>query len=121
MFNVAKEEQIEEWAEFLKALGHPIRLKIVKVLIEGKQCVKNLSELLNTSQPNISQHLGILRHMGIVGCKRDGAVVCYFIRDERVLKIYEILKKEVSLYGSFGVNREQLERGGNQLEDTCSG
>ncbi|MCS7084064.1 MAG: metalloregulator ArsR/SmtB family transcription factor, partial [Aquificaceae bacterium] len=71
MHDTFEEKQIEEWAELLKVLGHPIRLKIVRVLIDGKQCVKNLSELLNTSQPNISQHLGILRHMGIVGCKRD--------------------------------------------------
>ncbi|MEN3033553.1 MAG: metalloregulator ArsR/SmtB family transcription factor [Aquificaceae bacterium] len=121
MLNALEEHQLEEWAEFLKALGHPVRLRIIKVLIEGKQCVKNLSELLNTSQPNISQHLGILRHRGIVGCKRDGSVVCYFIRDERVLKIYEILKKEVISYGSFGIDREQLERGSDQLEDTCGG
>ncbi|MDW8066556.1 MAG: metalloregulator ArsR/SmtB family transcription factor [Aquificaceae bacterium] len=92
---VLKDEQLEEWAEFLKALAHPIRLKIVSVLIEGKQCVKNLSDLLHTSQPNVSQHLSILRNRGIVGCKRDGSIVCYYIKDERVVKIYQILSKEV--------------------------
>ncbi|MEJ7554161.1 MAG: metalloregulator ArsR/SmtB family transcription factor [Aquificaceae bacterium] len=89
------EEKLEEWAEFLKALAHPIRLRILAVLIEGKQCVKNLSDLLHTSQPNVSQHLSILRSRGIVGCKRDGSIVCYYIKDERVVKIYEILSKEV--------------------------
>ncbi len=89
------EERLEEWAEFLKALAHPIRLRIVSVLIEGRQCVKNLSDLLHTSQPNVSQHLSILRSRGIVGCKRDGSIVCYYIKDERVVKIYEILSKEV--------------------------
>ncbi len=92
---VVNEERLEEWAEFLKALAHPIRLRIVAVLIEGRQCVKNLSDLLHTSQPNVSQHLGILRNKGIVGCKRDGSIVCYYIKDERVVKIYEILSKEV--------------------------
>ncbi|MCS6957249.1 MAG: metalloregulator ArsR/SmtB family transcription factor [Aquificaceae bacterium] len=92
---VLKDERLEEWAEFLKALAHPIRLKIVSVLIEGKQCVKNLSDLLHTSQPNVSQHLSILRNRGIVGCKRDGSIVCYYIKDERVVKIYQILSKEV--------------------------
>ncbi|MCX8060895.1 MAG: metalloregulator ArsR/SmtB family transcription factor [Aquificaceae bacterium] len=89
------EERLEEWAEFLKALAHPIRLKIVSVLIESRQCVKNLSDILQTSQPNVSQHLGVLRNKGIVGCKRDGSVVCYYIKDEKVVKIYEILGKEV--------------------------
>ncbi|MFN7065020.1 MAG: ArsR/SmtB family transcription factor [Aquificaceae bacterium] len=92
---VVSEERLEEWAEFLKALAHPIRIRIISVLIEGRQCVKNLSELLQTSQPNISQHLGILRNKGILGCKRDGSIVCYYIKDERVIKIYKILSKEV--------------------------
>ncbi len=90
------DERLEEWAEFLKALAHPIRLKIVLALIEGRQCVKNLSDLLHTSQPNVSQHLGILRNRGIVGCKRDGSIVCYYIKDERAVKIYEVLRKEVN-------------------------
>ncbi|RMH80697.1 MAG: ArsR family transcriptional regulator [Acidobacteria bacterium] len=90
------DERLEEWAEFLKALAHPIRLKIVLALIEGRQCVKNLSDLLHTSQPNVSQHLGILRNRGIVGCKRDGSIVCYYIKDERAVKIYEALRKEVN-------------------------
>ncbi|MFN3870384.1 MAG: ArsR/SmtB family transcription factor [Aquificaceae bacterium] len=88
------EERLEEWAEFLKALAHPIRLKIISVLIESRQCVKNLSELLQTSQPNVSQHLGVLRSKGILGCKRDGSIVCYYIKDERVVEIYKILSKE---------------------------
>jgi DNA-binding transcriptional ArsR family regulator len=90
------EEILEEWAELLKALAHPIRLRILAALMEGRQCVKDLSELLKISQPNVSQHLGILRNKGIVGCKRDGSVVCYYIKDERALKIYEILSKEVT-------------------------
>ncbi len=89
------EEIFENWAEFLKALAHPVRLRILATLIDGKQCVKNLSELLKISQPNVSQHLGILRNKGIVGCKRDGSIVCYYIKDKRALKIYEILSKEV--------------------------
>lgn len=93
--DIEKEERLEEWAEFLKALAHPVRLKIISVLIEGKQCVKNLSELLQTSQPNVSQHLGILRNKGILGCKRDGSIVCYYIKDQKVIEIYKILSKEV--------------------------
>jgi transcriptional regulator, ArsR family len=89
------EEVLEEWVELLRALAHPVRLRILSALIEGRQCVKNLSELLKISQPNVSQHLGILRNKGIVGCKREGSLVCYYIKDERALKIYEILSKEV--------------------------
>lgn len=90
---IEREERLEEWAEFLKALAHPIRLKIISVLIEGRQCVKNLSDLLHTSQPNVSQHLSVLRNKGIVGCKRDGSIVCYYIKDQRVIEIYKILSQ----------------------------
>lgn len=95
MVGFVEGEMLEAWAEFLKALAHPIRLQIVSALIEGRQCVKNLSELLHTSQPNVSQHLSILRNRGIVGCKRDGSIVCYYIKDERAVEIYKILRKEV--------------------------
>lgn len=91
---VVDEEKLEELAEFFKALSHPVRLKIVSILIEGKQCVKNLGELLNMSQPSVSQHLSILRSRGIVGWKREGSVICYYIKDERILKLYNMLIKE---------------------------
>ncbi len=88
------EEKLEELAEFFKALSHPVRLKIISILIEGKQCVKNLGELLNMSQPSVSQHLSILRSRGIVGWKREGSIICYYIKDDRVIKLYNMLFKE---------------------------
>ncbi len=91
---VLDEEKLEELAEFFKALSHPVRLKIISILIEGKQCVKNLGELLGMSQPSVSQHLSILRSRGIVGWKREGSIICYYIKDDRVLKLYEMLIKE---------------------------
>lgn len=91
---VMNEERLEELAEFFKALSHPVRLKIISILIEGKQCVKNLGELLHMSQPSVSQHLSILRSRGIVGWKREGPIICYYIKDERILKLYDMLIKE---------------------------
>ncbi len=91
---VADEERLEELAEFFKALSHPVRLRIISILIDGKQCVKNLGELLSMSQPSVSQHLSILRSRGIVGWKREGSIICYYIKDERVLKLYNMLFKE---------------------------
>jgi len=88
------EERLEEMAEFFKALSHPVRLKIIGILIEGKQCVKNLGELLNLSQPSVSQHLSILKSRGIVGWRREGSIICYYIKDDRVKKIYELIMKE---------------------------
>ncbi len=88
------EEILEELSEFFKAFSHPVRLKIIINLMEGPQCVKNLGETLDMSQPSISQHLSILRNKGIVGCRREGSLICYYIKDPRVKKLYNLLIKE---------------------------
>ncbi len=92
---IEKEETLIDIAEFLKALGHPVRLKIVELLIEHKQCVKNLGDVLGIPQPNISQHLAILRSRGIVGWRREGSIICYYIKDKRAIEVYNLLFKEV--------------------------
>ena len=68
--NIGEEYKTE--AELLKTLGHPIRLKIIEVLVSNKSCVKNIWESLGISQATVSQHLISLKNKGIVSCKRDG-------------------------------------------------
>ncbi len=93
--DVKKEEALVDIAEFLKALGHPVRLKIIELLIEHKQCVKNLGDIIGIPQPNISQHLSILRSKGILGWRREGSIICYYIKDKRAVEVYNLLTKEV--------------------------
>lgn len=79
-------------AELLKTLGHPIRLKIIEVLIANKSCVKNIWEALGLPQATVSQHLVSLKNKGIVSCKRDGVMMCYELSDKRIESIFNILK-----------------------------
>lgn len=81
-------------AELLKTLGHPIRLKIIEVLINNKSCVKNIWETLGLPQATISQHLVSLKNRGVVSCKRDGVMMCYELSDKRVEKIFNDLRDE---------------------------
>ncbi len=60
------------WAEVLKALAHPTRLQIVAELLKGTKCVTDIQDILPASQANISQHLTVLRHAGIVNFAQDG-------------------------------------------------
>jgi DNA-binding transcriptional ArsR family regulator len=84
----------EKDSEMLKALGHPVRLKILYGLISVDECnVNKIVENLNTPQSTISQHLGILKSRGIISPKKDGVKTCYTIADKRVLKIFKILKE----------------------------
>jgi len=64
-------------AEAFKALGHPLRVKIVDILATGERCVCELFQALNVSQPSISQHLNVMRGAGVVRCQKRGANVYY--------------------------------------------
>ena len=76
----------------LKAMSHPLRLKILCVLGNSAISVQDIVEQVGTSQSNISQHLAILREKDILGSKKEANRVYYFIDDERMLKLIEMMR-----------------------------
>jgi len=66
-------------AEMLRQLAHPIRLQILEELASGAKCVTEIQELLDIPQPNVSQHLLILRSNRIVDFYEDGQLRCYYL------------------------------------------
>jgi len=77
-----------EITDILKALAHPIRLCIVKNLLEQKQCnVSNMQDCLKLPQSTVSQHLQKLRYAGVIEGQRHGLEVNYKIRDEKIKKL----------------------------------
>lgn len=83
------------WVAVLKALGHSTRLLIVMELLKGTKCVTDIHDLLPVSQANISQHLTILRHAGLVDFTQKGAQRCYFLKaPELVEGILALLKDD---------------------------
>lgn len=95
MSNIS-EEKLEKIAEFLKALAHPIRLRIILALMKDNEiCVKLLSELLETTQPNISQHLSTLKKVGIIKYSKKGMLNCYKISNEKIKKLIELILSEI--------------------------
>ena len=81
-------------AEFLKAIAHPIRLKILEELTKGVKCVSDFEEFLDVSQPNVSQHLAILRSHGIIDFYIDGRLRCYFLVEPLIPELIGLLKKD---------------------------
>jgi len=79
-------------AEYLKALAHPTRLRIMELLEKEGRCVTNIGEKLGLKQSNISQHLGILRSRGILNLRREGGHSVYCVKDPRVLKILGLFR-----------------------------
>ena len=78
-------------AEYLKALAHPTRIRILDLLNQEGRCVSNIGEKLDLKQSNISQHLGILRSRGILSLRREGGHYIYCIKDTRALKILSMI------------------------------
>jgi DNA-binding transcriptional ArsR family regulator len=67
-------------AEFFKALAHPVRIRILEVLIKGERSVQDLQEALQLEQPIVSQHLAMLRAKNIVKARKEGTTVWYTVR-----------------------------------------
>jgi ArsR family transcriptional regulator len=79
--------------ELIKIISHPLRIEILEQLESGVKCVSDLEEFLETSQPNISQHLGLLRRAGLIDYYMDGRLRCYFLVDPIVPDLFRLLRK----------------------------
>ena len=79
------DQGIYEVIDFFKALGDLSRLRIIRILSsceENQYCVADLAKKLGISQPAVSQHLKVLRHIGIVSSRKLGFRVYYRINKE---------------------------------------
>ncbi len=89
---------LEQKAEILKALAHPVRLCIVKGLLISNGCnVTHIQSCLNIPQSTISQHISKLRSAGIIKGERNGLEITYSVVNEDVKKIIMVLfdKEEI--------------------------
>lgn len=78
-------------SEMLKAIAHPVRLCIVKGLIENQCNVTKIQECLNLPQSTVSQHLTKLRAAGIIEGERKGLEICYRVIDKDVINLIKVL------------------------------
>lgn len=84
----------DKYAEIIKALGHPIRLKIVAGILCHDCNVNGIVEKLQIPQSTVSQHLAILRNKGIISAHKDGVSTCYKVHNEFVQKVINLIKEE---------------------------
>jgi ArsR family transcriptional regulator len=90
---IEKEEHIELAARVMKAMSHPLRLKILCVLGPNEVNVQEIVEAVGTSQSNISQHLAILRDKGVLRARKDANRVYYRVGDERTLQLLGMMRE----------------------------
>jgi len=84
---VSEWENYSDAAEMLRALAHPVRICIVRGLIEKPSNVSNIYQCLELPQSTVSQHLSVLRSRGIVAGSRQGTEVVYYIKHPLAVKI----------------------------------
>lgn len=94
-------------AAALKTLANPRRLEIVHRLAEGPCEVGRLADELGVPQPGISQHLAVMRSVGIVEAEREGREVRYRLADPEIVKacdvMHAVLVRRLTRLGSLGV------------------
>lgn len=90
---IGKQEHIEQAARAMKAMSHPLRLKILCVLGDQEVSVQDIVDSVGTSQSNISQHLAILRDKGVLRTRRDANRVYYRVGDARTLSLLGMMRE----------------------------
>jgi ArsR family transcriptional regulator len=87
------DEDIERASRSLKAMSHPLRLKILCTLGGEEVSVQEIVEHVGTSQSNISQHLAILRDKGILISRKEANRVYYRVGDSRTLRLVGMMRE----------------------------
>jgi ArsR family transcriptional regulator len=88
-----REDNIQKAAIALKAMGHPLRLKILCVIGNEEVPVMDIVEQVGTTQSNVSQHIDILREKGIIVSRREGSKILCRIKDSELLSLMSAMQK----------------------------
>jgi len=76
-----------------RALGHPVRIRILELLVDGEQSVGQLQAALDIDSSGTSQHLTALRQQRVIESRRAGTNVYYRITDPRVIQMLAIARQ----------------------------
>ena len=87
----------ESVAELFSLLSTPVRLKIISALCNGEKNVSELLEEIETTQPNMSQHLSTLYRAGVLGKRRDSTQIYYRLQSERVATLCRAVCTQVAI------------------------
>lgn len=80
-------------AEFFKALAHPLRIRMLEILLSGEKSVADLGSELGVDQPIVSQQLAVLRSKNIVSARKEGTTVLNAVRDPLLADLLEVARR----------------------------
>jgi len=98
MANPSEQDQVfEAAAELFGLLSTPVRLKIISAVCQGERNVSELLTQIDTTQPNMSQHLSTLYRAGVLAKRRDGTQIYYRLQSERVAQLCRAVCTQVAV------------------------
>lgn len=80
-------------ANISKTLANPIRLAILHALRDGEKSVNELTDLLGISQSNLSQHLALMRQMGILKTRKQGTSIFYSVTNSKINQACDMVRE----------------------------
>lgn len=80
-------------ARFFHALAHPVRIRLLEILVRRGRTVQELQAALALDQPLVSQQLAVLRNHGIVTAHKEGSSVRYTVRDPLVADLLTLARR----------------------------
>lgn len=86
----------------LRALADPQRLAILELLSAGERCVSEIAEVMQAGASTVSERLRVLRTEGIVGSRREGKHIYYFLADRHI----------TDLIGNLFMHADEINQGG---------
>ncbi|AMO22187.1 hypothetical protein GCM10027034_24920 [Ramlibacter solisilvae] len=95
--SVESDEVFEMAAEVFRVMSAPMRLKIISCLCNGEKNVSQLLEEVDTTQPNMSQHLNTLYQAGVIGRRREGVQIFYRIINDRVVTLCRAVCTQIAI------------------------
>lgn len=93
----SEDQVFESVAELFSVLSTPIRLKIISAVCNGEKNVSELLSEIETTQPNMSQHLSMLYRSGVLAKRREGTQVYYRLQSERVATLCRAVCTQVAI------------------------
>src|SRR5512132_3602927 len=94
---VESDEVFELAAEVFRVMSAPMRLKIIACLCDGEKNVSELLATIETTQPNMSQHLNTLYQAGVLGKRREGVQIYYRITNDRVVTLCRAVCTQIAI------------------------
>lgn len=94
---VESDEVFELAAEIFRVMSSPMRLKIISSLCNGEKNVSELLAEIDTTQPNMSQHLNTLYQAGVIGRRREGVQIYYRIVNDRVVTLCRAVCTQIAI------------------------